>query len=113
MGRINPFLPEVFGRKLKITLDEFERSCLIQLGLLEHHTNSERDLRWVLRNAVKVSRELSDARGVSGRVEKLIDSALVEIRRPQARASSADFNRRVMRIVRISERKAKSLGADE
>ena len=113
MGRINPFLPEVFGRRLKIALDEFERSCLIQLGLLEHHANSERDLRRVLRNAVKVSRELSDARGVSGRAEKVIDSTLVEVRRPPTRTPSVEFNRRAMRVVRIYERKAKSLSPDK
>ena len=113
MDRINSFLPEIPGRKLKTSLDEFERSCLVQLGLLQHRTNSAQGLRQVLRNAVKVARELSDARGVAKQSEEGIDSALVEVRRSQTRTPSAEFNRRAMRVVRISERKTKSLGADK
>ena len=114
MDRINLFLPEISGRRLKISLDEFEKSCLVQLGLLPHRTSSGRELGRVLRNAVKLSRYLSDVRKIVEQTHKAIDLALAEIRKPvPAQIPSAEFNRRTIKIVQISSPRSESLGANE
>jgi len=62
-GRMNgnlATLVTVGGRKLEITISQFEMSCLAQIYLLQRESNPNSRLIEVLCNAVRLGREYSD-----------------------------------------------------
>ena len=53
-------LPEVGGRRLEISLADFERSCLVHIGEMQKLANPDTALIALLSNAVRLARECSD-----------------------------------------------------
>lgn len=56
-------LPEVGGRRLEISLAEFERSCIARIRECLEWTNPDTRLIEVLCNAVRLAREQADMMG--------------------------------------------------
>ncbi len=53
-------LPTVTGRKLDISLEDFEKSCLLQIAELENSGSRDVRLFTTLNNAVRLARQHSD-----------------------------------------------------
>lgn len=57
-------LPKVGGRRLEISLSEFERSCLVRLMEIQKQSHPDTALINVLCNAVRLARECTDTKGL-------------------------------------------------
>ena len=57
-------LPEVGGRRLEVSLADFERSCLAHIGEMQELFNPDAALIALLCNAVRLARECADNAGV-------------------------------------------------
>ena len=53
-------LPEIGGRRLDVSLTEFEHSCLVRIGEMLEDPNLDTGLISLLSNAVRLARECSD-----------------------------------------------------